>query len=190
MIAAKSKGQEGITLAEVLILCAIIGIMVSLSFSLTLSVLNRNRINSLILDWAGWFEQVRDESAQTVASDSALTSAGCSIDIKETISGVPKGSGYEASTVSPSACSPSGSFLIPSFFGKPLFDIASETATNIVYTPRGSVTNSSDITIKVLLNPSGPMRCLRITSVLGMIQIGKNDSATSISQTCSTFARV
>lgn len=179
-----SISQKGLTLAELLVAIMVIGILGAVGYSVTFSWLNRNRVDSFVIDWSGWIEQVRNKASDRVsASDN---SGGCQISAASSLLGLR--SGDQVATVSPTTCASSSIFVVPAYFGNPTFDVS--IPSSVVYTPRGSVTNQSDIDFKVLLKPSGPLRCIRITSVLGMVQIGKNDVATSLSSACSTYARL
>lgn len=192
-------GSSAMTLIELLIAVLIISLFSSLVVGVSLSVLNREKVNSLAFKMAGWIEEVRNISAKRVGS----SGIGCTIEFASNSSSLSSGS--VVATVSPvssnqdDSCSPQSdgetsvgaNFIIPSDFKGTISLTTQQTGLSgqakISYTPRGTwlpaTSASGDLIVKLLLNGSGPMRCLRISETLGFVDIGKA-STTVIASAC------
>ena len=204
------KKTGAFTLIELLVVVVIIGIMSSLVISLSLSILRRERVNALALRFAGWIEEVRNLSAKRVGS--GMATEGCAIIFSASSSAAVAGA--QLATVSPAGvaadtCAPrdgglasrDGKFVIPSdlegtfSYKAVLSSDSSTTVSNLIFTPRGTVglaasssgliTSSSEFTIKILLNGKGPMRCLRVSETLAVVDLASVNT-TSIDASCGS----
>ena len=197
------------TLIELLLVVVIVGIMSSLVISFSLSILRRERVNSLALRFAGWIEEVRNLSARRVGS--GMATEGCAITFSVPSSALVAGA--QLAIVSPAGaaadtCAPrdgglvfrDGKFVIPSdlegsFSFKVVRTNTSTTVSNLIFTPRGTVglaadssgliTSSGEFTIKLLLNGKGPMRCLRVSETLAVVDLAAVNT-TSVDADCGT----
>lgn len=191
---------SGMTLLELLIVILLIGVFAGITVVGSRSVLRRERVNSLALRMAGWIEEVKNIAQKRVGSSNINS---CTIQFAANTNSLSAGS--ILATVSPASvnqfesCSPRGDgdssvgahFLIPSDFKGSISFAAQQpglsSPARITYTPRGtwqpSVSATGDLIIKLLLNESGPMRCLRISETLAFVDIGKI-STSSISDSC------
>lgn len=192
-------GSRAMTLVELLIAVLIVGLFSGLAVGVSLSVLNREKVNSLAFRMAGWIEEVRNISAKRVGS----SGIGCTIEFASNSSNLSAGS--IVATVSPvssnqaDSCAPKSdgessvgaNFIIPSDFNGTISLASQQTGLSgrakITYTPRGTwlpaTSASGDLIIKLLLNGSGPMRCLRISETLAFVDIGKA-STTAVASNC------
>jgi prepilin-type N-terminal cleavage/methylation domain-containing protein len=203
------KAIRAFTLIELLVVVVIIGIMSSLVISFSLSILRRERVNALALSFAGWIEEVRNLSARRVGS--GMATEGCAITFSA--AGSAAVAGDQLAIVSPAGaaadtCAPrdgglasrDGKFVIPSdlegtFSFKVVRTGTSTTVSNLIFTPRGTVglaadssgliTSSGEFTIKLLLNGKGPMRCLRVSETLAVVDLAPVNT-TSIDADCGT----
>ena len=172
--------------------------------------LDREKVNSLALQLQGWIEAVRNNSAKMVGANAVGASFGCTISFKANSNNLAAGA--LLATVSPInnnnpllSCAPpdngstikDGLFYIPSdFVGKLSFSSQQAGVSNqatIVYTPRGnwrSATNgiSGDLEVKLMLNGSGPLRCIRVSDVLGYVDIGSK-STSELSGACQNYGK-
>lgn len=178
----------------------ILGIIASLAIGQSLSVLRREKINSVALALAGWMEEIRNLSMKEVKS--SPTEGGCIITFSSASSSITGGASLASV---PSNCAPrdngttssGGSFLLPRNLSATVTTGYEQTsltgAPTITYTPRGMWIPKSnatgDLTIKLFLDQGGPMRCLRISQTLAFVDIGSLSTASS-GTSCSTASYV
>ncbi|MFM7086072.1 MAG: hypothetical protein ACKOXO_03645 [Cyanobium sp.] len=182
----RRRRQEmgGFSYAEVIIVIAIIGMINGLTIAFTSSEWQRERVNGVALALGGWLEEVRGNALRKT---SATTTAGGCVVTLSSLSGAR--SGTDLATVSPADCATSSTLLIPGVAGNPdRFNIASSNGGTITFTPRGSVTATSDADIRILLAGSGQMRCVRVSAILGLIRVGSNSAATTTADACSDYS--
>lgn len=174
----------GFSLLELMVVVAIIGLINGLTIALTGNEWQRERVNSIAVGLAGWLEQVRGNALRQTSADPAA--GGCVVTVAS-LSNAAAGS--TLATVSPSSCADEASFVIPSVGGSAdRYDSASSAAT-ITFTPRGSVTSSSDAVVRVLLRGSRQLRCVRVSAILGLVRVGSNGAASSTADTCTDYSR-
>ena len=192
-------GAAGLTLVELLVAVIILGIIASLAIGQSLSILRREKINSVALALAGWIEEVRNLSMKEVTS--TPTAGGCVITFVAGASAISGGTSFASVptvTVNNTSCAPrdngttsvGGQFLLPRNLGATVTTGFEQTglsgAPTITYSPRGmwlaKTGASGDLTIKLFLDGGGPMRCLRVSATLAFVDIGSlstTDSSTS-----------
>lgn len=161
----------------------VIGILSSIVIVNSATEWRRERVNTVAVELSGWLEQIRNSSLRE--TNAASASGGCAITLLSPLTNQPAGT--TIATVAPTACSPESEFRIAGVAStSDRYTIASSNETSIIFTPRGSVItgSSADVDIRILLNGSSFMRCVRVTATLGAIRIGRNDSATGIASTC------
>lgn len=180
----------------------VLGIIASLAIGQGLSILRREKINSVTLALAGWMEEIRNISMNRIDKDATL--GGCAITFSTATSSVSAGTSL-ASVPSTSNCAPkdngttssAGQFLLPRNLGTTITTGYEQTglagAPTVTYSPRGmwipKTGASGDLIVKLFLDGGGPMRCLRISQTLAFIDIGSL-STTSSGSSCSTATYV
>lgn len=189
---------DALTLPELLIVVIIIGIIASLAVGQGLSIVRRERINAVALDLAGWIEQTRNLAMKEVSE--TLTSGGCVITFQAPADSLAGGAVLASIS---SACAPpnngtthsNGSFLVPRNISATISTayeqtgLTSSSAPTVTISPRGMWSPASGasgaLTIKLLLDGGGPMRCVRISETLGFVDIGSLSTASKVTS-CST----
>jgi prepilin-type N-terminal cleavage/methylation domain-containing protein len=174
----------GFTLAELLITVAVIGILSAVAVNvLGVREWQRSRVNAVAMELNGWLEAVRR---------SALKGTGCRVTI-QTASAAAAGAVIasaapvtNAAVTVPNTCMSQQPLRILSNAGNDVFAISSDPAT-FTFTPRGTARGLSngtenDLEIRIALNGGLPMRCVQLTSPLGVVRIGYNDTA--VNGTC------
>lgn len=73
--------------------------------------------------------------------------------------------------------------------GSDRYDAATSNGSTITFTPRGSVTSSSDAVVKIFLRNSRQLRCVRVSAILGLVRVGSNAAATSSADSCTDYSR-
>jgi Tfp pilus assembly major pilin PilA len=215
-MAPRRGPQAGFTLVEQLVIVAVIGILAAIVVPSFLFVLRRERVNALAFEIAGWLEEIRSIAAREVnpnamaggcaiviaaqqadaqAGDVVAGISGCAarepqLRVPDTWGGrfrighsIPVGSISNAPTAAD--CSASG---IPTAL--------CSGSVRLFFTPRGmwssdSVANlSDDLEIRIApADGAGPRRCVRLSSILGSIDIG-SASAGGVSSGCDSYARI
>lgn len=207
--------NPGLSLVEMVVVVAILGIASAIAIPSFAFVLRRERVNAVALEVAGWLEEVRNLSARQV--DPSATAGGCAVSLVSTATALAPGG--TIGTVA-SVCNPRNPVLrIPDVQGAS-FDIrtispggaggttpegdndeadggsglpsgANDEMTAVVFTPRGMWTSvppaEGDLEVRIRLSDgSGPMRCVRMSSILGSIDIG-SDASSNLEAPCSRY---
>jgi type II secretory pathway pseudopilin PulG len=208
--------EQGYTLVEQLVIVAVIGILAAIVVPSFLFVLRRERVNALAFETAGWLEEIRSIAAREVNPNAAA--GGCAIVIAarqldaqagDPIAGISGCAarelqlrvtdtwggrfqiGHSIATASisnaPTAgdCSASG---IPSGL--------CAGSVRLFFTPRGMWSSDSvanfrdDLEIRIApADGAGPRRCVRLSSILGSIDIG-SASGGGVATGCDSYARI
>jgi hypothetical protein len=53
-----------------------------------------------------------------------------------------------------------------------------------VFTPRTAITSTTDIQVRLALLNQPPVRCVRLSAILGLLRIGRNDASFSTTTNC------
>lgn len=177
-----SYERAAFNVTELLVIVAMIGILSGVSISLSGNEWRRERVNSQALQLAGWLDSVRQLSQKQ-------RGAGCTVTLS---TGTVSGGGVLAeinSTTSPTCASqsPEPQLRAAAIAGDSTFSVT-PSASSLVFTPRGTTTNSSNIDIGIVLTGQAPQRCVRVTPIIGMIRIGRNDTSSNSSNACTTWS--
>lgn len=172
--------NHGFTLVELMVVVAIIGIASSVVVAISANEWRRDRINAVAVEFAGWLEEVRSASLREVNNN------GCTVTFASTtLTSVP--SGTVLASINPAACQgvPQANFLIPGITATSDRYSSTSTDASFAFTPRGSVTTTNDVIVNLSLDNSIPLRCLRISSTVGLIRIGSNNAVAGVAGTCT-----
>ena len=184
----KSKGP-GFSLAELLITAAILGILSSIAINVTLSEIDRAKINSAQISLAGWLQVV--QRSALLQKSSQINQGGCEVRFPNSFTNQVNNA--EIATVIPAACAPNPSLLLDILnLGNSKIS-ASFTSQNITFTPRGTVvsTEATPVSeIRILVDRSSLLRCIRLSGLAGVIEIGSKGAGSSLSDQCSDYTRL
>ena len=170
----------GFTLIEVVVVIALIGIAAYGSVNGILFILQRDRAQSVASELAGWLTAVRRAGER---------GSGCSVTITPGAALAPNAPMATATadrTVPAGWTNPCGpAALVPPAGPGATFRIAADPVTTFVFTPRGTVfvpggdTTPIEISINSVRGGTvlPPMRCVRITPPLGLIEVVNNGGA-------------
>lgn len=173
------------SLTELLLVIAIIGLINGLAVAFTGNEWQRERVNGAALGLAGWLEEVRASALRQISDDPAA--GGCVVSVSSLSNAA---AGTSLASVTPSSCASLASFVIPGVVqSADRYDTATSNASTITFTPRGSVTSSSDAVVKIFLRGSRQLRCVRVSAILGLVRVGSNGSASSSADSCTDYSR-
>jgi len=200
--------SDGFSLAELLAIVVIMGVLSSIAIVGYGNVVRRERLNNVALSVAGWIEQVRNQSANEVyplssTSGSLILDGGCEIEFKNVVSGGP------GTTIAQVLKNSDGLPGCPGVTSETLAVPAEQgisvsvkssvltSATNqkINFTPRGmiladpSLVSGSSFEYRIILadGKGGPKRCVRISDITGTVDIGYGLDA-NLNSACSSYS--
>lgn len=176
---------SGFTVVELVIVVAIF-VILSGAFLYAVSTSNwrRERVNAVSQELAGWIEEVMSYSMRTNSRCDVTLTTGNALSAGTTI----------ARVTNPASCPVrETNFRIPALANSTAdtYRIAASPTSVFSYTPRGTITLTSDLLIRLAINPGGgpaepPMRCVQLSNTLGLISIGSNNTDPNAA-TCTSF---
>jgi type II secretory pathway pseudopilin PulG len=162
----KQKYRGGFSVLEMVIATALFLAISGAALIITREAVDREEINALALGLASWLE--------TIQRGAQRTTGGCTVTFTGGSSMAP---GSELARVEPSNCTNESSFRIGGL--RPGTTLRATISTNpavVNFTPRGTVTQTEDTTITLLLNQRRITRCVRVNHTAGMITMGANNN--------------
>jgi Tfp pilus assembly protein FimT len=172
---------DGFSLTQLSITVAIISILSGITISNSLTSWHDAQAAELALQLAGWLEQISRAPEVIPEVNGQKT---CTVTFASGITGgITLNNGAELASVSPTSCSPEPTFRVPTRFGAHQIS-AGASAASVVFTPRTAITSTTDIQVRLAVLDQAPVRCVRLSAVLGLLRIGRNDASTSTTTNC------
>jgi len=220
----RDKRQTGFSVAEIMVVVAILGIASAIAIPSFAFVLRRERVNAVALETAAWLERVRSYSARQVDTGVDTTTAGavnytpgggCAI-----ILGGPRISATTGDAIAAvEGCvipdpvlrlpeTQGESFAIQTFglsarpvsaegdepVCPPELGSACSGSVSLFFTPRGTWSSDSvgdqDFEIRISLSDGrGPKRCVRMSEIMGSIDIGTSQNG-ALGTVCTGYVAI
>jgi Tfp pilus assembly protein FimT len=180
--------QNGVTLAEVLIIVVILGVLGVLGFASLNSFLQREKANAVALAYYGWLNEVRQASLRLQGNGQS-----CTVVVKvgsysggQEIASVPDlGSSILDNTECRTVLADKKQFFLDRGISRGLPVAFAANSTQFTYTPRTLTTNAQDVVVGLVVNSRSPLRCIKISAVSGFLQIGRNDTSANQADSCT-----
>lgn len=181
---------SGFTLPELLVIIVIVGVFAAVGIQGFFFLVRRARIQAVALEVAGWLEQVRNAAADEVRPNNLQ--GGCEVNFT---SGNRSIGQPIANVVIPALgdCPVPETILnVPPGIEGDLVNVTVQGAP-FTFTPRGLWITSSNqpgqtFLLTLRLNNDRPVRCIRLSPVLGSVEIGR--PANSAEVTCVNWQRL
>lgn len=180
---------RGTTLAELLITTTLFVLIAGVVVQTTGSSLRRAEVNAIAVELAGWLDSVQRETMSR--NELSGQAQPC------TITFTP-GPALETGTVLArvaSGCAPGSPhqngedlFLLPGGRAGSRFRVEAlggQNPNELTYTPRGTTTLTEPRTLVISREGGGPVRCLRITPLLGTVVIGAANNPAGPDSICA-----
>lgn len=169
--------NSGFTLVELMISAGLIGLVLGIGSLIVGGEFRREQVNTVAIELAAWLEGVRSASQRQPSSNP------CVVTFSTT---TPISVGATLASVAPTSCSNEPSFTVRNISGAVTYAIALNpaTPTTLTFTPRGTVSASTNTDLRIQLSGTSEMRCVRLTATVGLIRIG---SGSSTANDCSSY---
>jgi Tfp pilus assembly protein FimT len=173
----------GFALPELLVIVVILGVIGSVGIGGFFFLLRRARVQSVALEVAGWLEQVRNAAADEVTANNAA--GGCVV----TFDSGNRTAGGQIATVDNACTFPETVLRVPPSVQQDSVNL-NPAGSPVTFTPRGMWIDNAGapgqaFVLTISLNNALPVRCVRLSPVLGTVEIGR--PANSASAVCANW---
>jgi len=166
-VTGKRQGSKGFSLAELMVVITILGVLSALAIDSGIKEWRREKVNKVAIELSGWLENARR---------AALKGQSCTVSINT-------GTLAENGTLATATCMTRWPLQIALQDANSSFSITA-SSTSLTFTPRGTVhPGNSDLNIRIALNPDQNIsRCVAVQGLLGEIAIGKGSASSCVTQ--------
>jgi len=197
----KLEPSRGFTLFELMVTIAVLGIVSGLVIPAGINAYRTQRSNAAVSELAGWLNEVRasTDSKNVSCRVSITTGTLRSQDVIATATAITPGT----TTAAPGVVCGSGNQLrMPGAGGSSSFSVGTSFTANAFYfTQRGAISidntaglakstgtnNDNNLSIRISADGQPPMRCVRLTGMLGLVRIGSNSTTGGTTNDCTSW---
>jgi len=195
------RRRNAFSLLEIMIVVSILAILTALSISAGFASLRRSRVDAVAMEMAGWLNGIHANDSEAANNNVNVTCVATFTGQAAYPNGTSFSAGQEVFTLNDAAdCSPvvrsfripdnaNGTFLIASparitfnLRGNALVGQAADADANNI-----SGLNT-ELDIKILMQGTTLLRCVRINYLLGLTSVGANSNAATVDDDCATTA--
>lgn len=174
--------QAGYTLIELLVTVGILGVVAAVGVYSSFNLARRERANTVASALAGWLDQVNRDVGRFNAQAGGAT---CTV----TLSTGNLAEGAQMARVVPAACAIQPTLVVPDLEANAPSVQLTASPASFVFTPRGTVVATTDpVGITLAVNGQPPLRCLRLSGILGALEVGRNNAVSTGS--CTEWGRI
>jgi Tfp pilus assembly protein PilE len=166
--------RGGFTLPEMIITVAALMVISGASVALSQVGLQREEINQVAVGLVDWL--------MVVQRGAQRTTTGCTVTFS---SGASMAAGSVLAQVSPATCNPESSFKVAALSQSRTLSAAissTPVSSTAGFTPRGTTTLASSMTLTLRQNGRPLTRCVRIQAVSGFLTVGSSNSGGACSE--------
>lgn len=177
------------TLLELLMVVSVLSVLATASWRVITNDMHRSRLNAVSFDFASWVESIR-KAAQN-------TGGGCEITVAN-LSQAPDGTQLASVrnlNANDPPCSKNRSKFLFQASAKNEQLSSQASATVIVFTPRGTLLGAgsqalpNQVEVRLALRSINSLRCIRLSGLLGALQIGSHSQTSNVGTPCTAYAR-
>lgn len=185
----RPSSSSGFSLIELLVTIVILGAVAAVGVGSLINLARRERANTVATELSGWLDQVNRDVSRFNAQGGG---GPCRVTIIEG----NLAPGAPLAAVAPAACATQNNLTVPDlYFNAPTAQITANPAA-FVFTPRGTVSTTNgaalpngEVQITISVNNQRPLRCIRLTGMIGVLEVGRNNQATT-GGACNQWSRV
>lgn len=174
------SAHHGFSLSELLVAVAIIGILAGLMIDAGLRDWRRERVNTVVVELAGWLESVRRAALKGSSCQVSLTTTSGTLAGGATLAtAADVGSSDAASSAISNNCRSAQPFQLTTLTANQAFRVGTRnTSGSFVFTPAGTLfpapANGNPLEIRIALaDGDDPQRCVQLDGLMGLISVGR-----------------
>jgi len=172
------RPTRGFSLSELLITVVILGILSGLMIDAGVRDWRRERVNTVVVELAGWLESVRRAALKGSSCRVTLTTTSGTLAPGATLATAADVGSGDGEAIANNCRSPQP-FQLTSLTGQQAFRVRTgNTSGTFLFTPAGTLfpapANDSPIEIRIALaDHDDPARCVQLDGLMGLISVGR-----------------
>lgn len=197
----KIEHSDGFTAIELLVTIAVLGIVGGIAIPAGLNAFRTQQVNAAASELTGWLDEVRTSTeTNNISCRVTITTSGSlgAQDIVATATAITPGTTTPAAGV---VCGTGNPMRLPGIGGSGTYSVATSFTNNqFFFTQRGAISTdntaglakssgTTDANLSIRISSAGlpPMRCVRLTGMLGLVRLGVNNTTGDTSNDCTTW---
>ncbi|MDM7954473.1 MAG: prepilin-type N-terminal cleavage/methylation domain-containing protein [Cyanobium sp. CZS 25K] len=164
---------QGFTTMELMVTVAVLGVVAAVVVPANQVQWRRERVNAAALELTSWLE--------VIARTPDQTGTNCTVTVT---TGTNRAPGAPLASVNPPTCAPESTLNLPAtVLGASSYNVGASSNT-ITFTPRGAVSSTVPIQVRISVDGQLPLRCVQVTGLLGLLRLGNNNTTGNVGTAC------